>query len=737
MNSNSYRKGSEATRGEKRPRKTPRRSNLQYAYRTYVWKGLGIAAIAGLTTLLAIRLQPELFAARSRLIIEPASSAGQSLWIDGGFDSSYPSINTHAAHITSSAFLEVFWDGLSDLAKQKAMKPFSDLEINPENGVNILRRAITATQINDSQLLEVEVSHPYSYVSKYLADELAKQYASYTREQLEKRTTSAKSDLEKLAFERRQNLLEAEKDLREFRKSSGLALTEGGDDFVSDRLSQTNSALLKAKIDILQLERTIENSIAAQEAGPDALLAFEPIKSNPIVRKLKFEGEQLRMELEEMSETYQRRHPKRVELVDAIAENRRLQEYEAKQIIDALHYDYNVAKEVEAGLLKEIETLERRTLSNAGALAQYDVLKRKLQAQQLAYDEVLGRLSNSHASTQNPPAPARVLDTAILPEKPDYPTSKQLFGYPLTAAALGFFLTPIFLMGGNTRFKIWDDIEEELGTRILGTLPQIQSKEPGAARYNRFLRNRKRRLPALNFHSVKNPQARESLSGLATQLLLGPFSRGSRVLLVTSHGENEGKSTTVFNLAQEFAKAGKRTLVIDCDLRRDVLSKSIEKSGAIDTAKGLSLADWFKTSSTRRDRAQLAICKSNTHEGMDFIPGGDGSEITSRLFLSQLFQRLIAKLKLPYDIILLDSPPAGAYSDALLLTTVADEVLFLIREGAGDKIGIKKTLHTIRSGHAHIAGVALNGLSRRQIQMIGTYYEREDGNKPPAGSDAA
>ena len=113
----------------------------------------------------------------------------------------------------------------------------------------LLKSAIDARRKNDSLLIDIEVAHPYPYVSKYLADELAHGYVRYTQELQAKQRARERADLEKTALDLSQDLKATAQDLQAFRQSSGLSITEGGDSIQSSQLQAVTAALSKAKIE--------------------------------------------------------------------------------------------------------------------------------------------------------------------------------------------------------------------------------------------------------------------------------------------------------------------------------------------------------------------------------------------------------------------------------------------------------------------------------------------------------
>lgn len=709
-----------------RTQKQPWLPTLGLVLRSYLGRSLGIGTIAGLTVLAGFQFSTALYTAQSRLALQAAEIPNAQL----GQLPLQSLIATHNAKIESSQFLGAFWEQLSDLAKAKTLKPFGKNGHTPAEAVAILQNAISAQRIEGSTLIGISVSHPYPYVSKYLADELAKFYPVFAQAQYTQSRQGTHNDLYDAAERAKAAKQAAQIELDRFAKTVPSTQPKWEGNIVSMRLQEANAAYLAAKSDRIGLQKSVEQIKKNRSKGLDALLTLTPINSDPQVRALNREAATLLKTLEQTPAKLNARQAlEREDLVVQIASNRRRIEIEADSLANGLSYQYEVAEAIEAELLQELRALEKQSSQNAAIAARLQSLEDSVLSLQQKEEQAYAQLAAAISEDGKKRTSIRFLDTATIPRSPSFPESKVVLIYAGACFLAAFALTALFLFLTSKRFEAWDDIESELNATILGTIPQVKAA-PGAARYSSNLGRRKRDQPTLDFDKVKDSHSRESLSALASRLLLGTLSRGSKVLLVTSHGENEGKSTSVFNLAKSFSRAGKRTLVIDCDLRHDLLSKTFEKSGTLKTAKGLNLYQWFQAEQNAANSAELAICKSHKLNNLDFIPGGHAGEETAKLILSQEFQNLISRLRSLYDIILFDSPPAGVFSDALLLTTVCDEVLFLIRDQAAEKANAKRTLQTLKAGHAHIAGVALNGLSKKRVRMIGSYYDRT--NRPHA-----
>ena len=139
------------------------------------------------------------------------------------------------------------------------------------------------------------------------------------------------------------------------------------------------------------------------------------------------------------------------------------------------------------------------------------------------------------------------------------------------------------------------------------------------------------------------------------------------MVLVTSTGPDEGKSTIVANLGVSLARSGRRVVIAETDLRRPVLHKAFQLS------KTRGLADVLAG-----DAALENAIRPTETDGLDVIPCGTLPANPAELIESVRLQELIGQLRERYDYVLLDSPPAGGLVDASLLSALADGVLFVV-----------------------------------------------------------
>ena len=177
----------------------------------------------------------------------------------------------------------------------------------------------------------------------------------------------------------------------------------------------------------------------------------------------------------------------------------------------------------------------------------------------------------------------------------------------------------------------------------------------------------------------------------------------SKVVIVTSSLQGEGKSMTAVNLAISYAMTDCKVLIIDCDMRRPKLARLLHMGNKIGMSNLLmdpSLLD-------------EAIMHTET-AGLDVILSGNIPPNPSELLGSPRMQTLLEELKQRYDYIFIDSPPVNMVTDAVVLAPNSDGVLFLVRANQSERGAVTRALDQLEYAKAKVLGFVLNGLERER-----------------------
>jgi non-specific protein-tyrosine kinase len=191
----------------------------------------------------------------------------------------------------------------------------------------------------------------------------------------------------------------------------------------------------------------------------------------------------------------------------------------------------------------------------------------------------------------------------------------------------------------------------------------------------------------------------EAYRTLRTNLQLSSLDQPLRTLLVASAGADEGKSTTLANLAVTFAQAGRRTILVDSDLRRPSLH------GLFGTPNDRGL-----TTMLLQDDAPAPLAETPI-EGLRLLPSGPVPPNPSELLASRRLEGAIERLKDDADLVLFDSPPALAVSDAAVLSRRVDGVVLVVSAGRTRREHAARARQVLERAGARLLGVVLNNAS--------------------------
>lgn len=209
--------------------------------------------------------------------------------------------------------------------------------------------------------------------------------------------------------------------------------------------------------------------------------------------------------------------------------------------------------------------------------------------------------------------------------------------------------------------------------------------------------------------------AAESYKTLRTNIQYSSLDKKISSIVITSSEPGEGKSMTSTNLAVTFAQDNKKTLLVDCDLRKP----SVHKLFKISNLKGLS--EVLIGSETLEDSLYLY------NDNLTVLPSGHIPPNPSEMLSSKAMGNLLTKLKEDYDVIILDSPPLQAVTDAQLLSVKADGTILVLKANTTKKESVFQAKELLEKVGANILGIVLNMVENKHGKYY--YYYGEDGTK--------
>ncbi|MDW8327734.1 MAG: CpsD/CapB family tyrosine-protein kinase [Anaerolineales bacterium] len=199
--------------------------------------------------------------------------------------------------------------------------------------------------------------------------------------------------------------------------------------------------------------------------------------------------------------------------------------------------------------------------------------------------------------------------------------------------------------------------------------------------------------------TLKDPRsaAAEAFRTLRTNLIFAGLEQPLQTLLVTSPATEDGKTTTLANLAVVMAQGGRKTILVDCDLRRPQLHELF----GLPAAPGFT--DWITAGN---DAAPLALAATGV-DGLQLLPAGSPAAIPADLLTSRRLEALISTLKAQADFVLFDAPPLLAVSDAALLAANLDGVLLVVSTGQTRRDHAQRAKELLEKIRVRVVGAVL------------------------------
>lgn len=305
-----------------------------------------------------------------------------------------------------------------------------------------------------------------------------------------------------------------------------------------------------------------------------------------------------------------------------------------------------------------------------------------------------------------------VVEPAEVPRTPVRPRVLLNTLIALGLAALLMVVVAFLIEYLDDTVKLPDDVSRVTGLPALGSLVQYRSSSAD---------NGRRKLV-----TVRHPKSpfSEGYRTLRTNIQFSSLDRPIRTLMVTSASPGEGKSTSVSNLAVVMAQSGKRTVLIDTDLRRPVLHEIFGAPNAVGITNALLQPPGSDLST---------FLQSTEVEGLQLMTSGPLPPNPSELLGSHRMAELVEQLLQTADVVLFDSPPVLAVTDAAVLARLMDGVLLVVESAKTRQDAARRAAQELAKVNARVLGVVVNRISARLAGSNYYYYDyyrpdTEDGN---------
>ena len=671
---------------------------LQYwaAIRHHAWHiALFVAATLLCTTIIVLRI-PKQYESTAVIRIDPSltvnmvgNQAGNSNGVDMGAQLATDEKEIVSPAVVTPAILK------AGIWKQPADSSSTEV---PPSAVAKITRGLSVQQVKGTYLLNVSYRCTSPTQAAALANALAEQFIEHEYQTRNSALVSLSQYMRQQIEELGKRMKESQLALNDFERENNIVNPDNMTSLLTQQLSSLQQELGKEQSE----QRSLEANLAlAKEGNLDALLVSD--RGSALVPLLQAK-QQAEMEFASLASKYgpgnylyQQQQRKLEQIRKAVREeqNHIMAQIEAQARAEALQVRLT-AKEL-ADVKSQLNNFNRKSV-------QFAILKHKSDTDKSIYDDLLERLDAADVAVGYHSTALRIIDPARPNPAPVSPRVKLTLLFALLLSGTLGVVGSVALSGMDRTLSDPRVISSTLGINLLGSLPQVQDE-----------RDLKSLMTPLELQEdgIRSPFA-ESMLRIRSTLLLGSSEGAVRALAVISSQPGEGKTVVAINVATALAALGKRTVLVDGDLRRPQLHRT------------LNLPNRLGLSSVLQDHACLnEVLLPGPTERLTVLPAGPASGHAREMIAGRV-GTLVEELKTQFDIVVFDTPPILGFADGLNIATVVDTNLLVVRAGTTPREYVQLLIDHLHQVRAGLAGIILNGVT---AGMSRQYYYFHDGDR--------
>lgn len=557
--------------------------------------------------------------------------------------------------------------------------------------------------VGKSQLIEIDVQLPDADLAAAAANAMAQGFIDSQLDNSLKFSQTTSSWMNTRLIELRDNLRSAENKLQAYREAQGLVDVDGVATISANELQMTGNRMIDARRQRAEAESQFRQVQALSNGHLDKLSSVPAVLSNPLVQQFQAEQAKAQAKVEEMSNRYGPKHPTLIAARSELATATTSLRLQVQQVVAGIEREYQLALANEGALRQSFNNNKEQIQDISRKEFQLREFQREVDTSRELYETFITRFKETAATSDINSAKARIVDSAIAPIDASKPRKSLIVAIAaVVAAVIGVALALLFDALRNT-VRTDEDIESKLNMPLISVVPMVRKKS--------------RRQLARLFDDNDHPRFCETIRNLRTWLVLQGGETPPHVVLVASTVPGEGKSTIANNLARSLVPR-ERVLLIDADLRKPSLSQNFDfPPGTPGLANVLA------------GTARLKDC-IRTVGDLDILLAGVLPPSPLDLLSSPHLANMLATLKSRYQRIIIDSPPTQTVSDALLLATHSDAVIYVVKAESTSISQVQKCLGILQQHDVPVSGVVLNQVDLRHARKYGyshsdTFYNCE------------
>jgi polysaccharide biosynthesis transport protein len=486
------------------------------------------------------------------------------------------------------------------------------------------------------------------------------------------------------------------------------------------KLDELNKALTEAESERMAKEsvyRLVQSgdadTIASAASALDAAGAGTQGSASGLLESLRAREADVKIQAAQLSTQFGPAYPKVAELNSQLKEIDVEILAEIRKVAAKVRGQYMAALQRENMLHDALEKQKQEANKLNESAIQYSILKRDLESYRQLYEGLMEKMKEAGVSAGLKSNNFRIVDVARAPSYPIEPNIPRNLAFAFMLGLTSGVGLAFLLEGLDNTVRTTEQAQMISGFAPLGMIPMGSrtARENASAKRLVIAASSKE---AVELITQVRPQSQmaESYRALRTSLLLSNLGAPPKVIMITSALPQEGKTTTSINCAVVLAQKGVRVLLIDADLRRP----SIHKTLGMGPRSGLSNV------LTGSANLQQAITHSSILPHLSILPAGTPPPNPAELLASTNMREVLEELRGQYDHIVVDTPPTLSVTDAVVLSPRADAIVLVIRSGQTTKQALRRSRDILMQVNAKVSGVLLNAVDLSSPDYY-YYYE--------------
>lgn len=565
--------------------------------------------------------------------------------------------------------------------------------------INALRGAVSVSRAGQGFILAITVTSANPARAARLANAIADAYIVDAFEARLEAAQRASVWLGDQLEELRHKLRKSEQAVAAYRSEHNLIQVSEDVTLNQEQIGQLNNRLVLARAETAEKKARLELLTKLQARGGSIRSLPDDVGSG-LLSALYGQLADISRREADLTSRYSSRYPQVVTLRAERSEVERAIAAEVRRSVENLRNGYALAIARESALEKTLrEATGQINIDNQTAITLRE-LQRTAAVDKGRFEDFLQRARITQEQSTFEARQARVIVPASPPGAPSSPKKGQTYTIALVLGLLLGVGAGSAIEKLNTGFTSSRQFEELVGAPILATIPRMDAKQTTidgvSAPLARYIRLR--------------PQSRlsESLRSLRMGVRMSdPNKEPPKVIQLTSALAKEGKTTTALMLAASAASSEQRVLLVDADLRDPAATRYFSRE------QDVGLTDYL----LGKNEIESVIHVDDAH-GLSVLPTGVSDQCPTDLLSSDRMRKLIDYCRTNFDYVLLDTPPVGPAVDALVTSSLADIIVFVIRWRATPRELVYQAVSRV-SGEAKLVGGVFNFVDERLARKYG------------------